>query len=1311
MNDKFTILLDTMKNMTLKFDSMTSELDRRGIIDDAGGRDRILQWLDPVYTYDEKERALFGRVEGTCDWIMEKEVFRHWLDAESSSIAAKILWIHGCPGSGKTVMAARLTQYLENIMLVTSFFCFHSDECKRQPISILRSWIAQLVLLSPDALGIVGDFYASKRLPNATELDLWSMFKRLCLGLQDTTFILDGFDECTRNESASRSHTPLNVRQRFLKGLEESIEGSSVKVLITSRETAELRGNFQRNLQDGSSTVTWLQYEILREDTSKDILSYANATVELTLSKKPGGLKMDIASRLASKSDGMFLYIHRLQPRLKSTYGASKLKDIIEKMPSGLDEAYERDLTNIMQLDSDDRDRALAILRWVLFAQRPLSLREISEALLINVDEDKPLEAAFPREDLPDDMNEDYVNEQITGLCGSFLELRSAKSQRFFGDQTIHFAHYTIKEYLSQVTSKSIPTLIRSELSDGYSAHEVLTAACLKYLCYTDFIQTQWSDKEQYDAKLKGFAFLQYAAVAWCYHKDCLTLLSPRIHQLCKELLDPQNSRWMSYCEIIESHANNSFEKFKALYTDHYPNPLQYAALHGLTSTINHLINKGAEVNQLGGEFSSPLTAAAARGYTEVVSQLLEQGAEVNLVDYNRNWGNALHAAASMGHEEVLNMLLDHDADVNLEGGFLRYAIVAASLDRGIGDRELQSFRMVENLLQAGAWIDVSNHEGVGPLHLAARNGATRLVGLLLEAGADVNARTMNGGTPLHYAAASENQDINHVIYTLLEHGGDLKREDVSMRSPLHVACKYGQESAARELLEWGADIDAIDVHGRTALHYVSAMGHQAIAKHLLEHGAKLSSPDYTGQAPLQCAARFGHRLLVQELLNHGADIEAHEAEKPSPLYQAAENGHLETVEALLANHPCMESGDDREWTSLHVAVSNGHDVVMRALLEGGSDREARTNHLETPLHLAISNYELSMIDTLIEYGADIEASDVIGCTPLILASNDRSEELVKILLGHGAVPTSADIDGVSSLHWAASNKDTAIAGQLLDAGCPVDIRDGERRTPLARAIFIWGEELAKTNGHLDMEESHDETSRVGYGGIVRLLLRNGADPNTLDIYGCSCYDRIEAGRWKNEFRSYLPQATAFVQISSVIDARKDGALSVIHGILEMDGSDSMPSTLIPEGKVDLYNRLKRIFLLQGKFEDASTGMSYRNRRESLLSEDQIVRLNNVVCDGCELPGQEKGRCHSRHFSCCTCIDVDLCPPCMDQYIANGRSLEMIGYESCEAHDYFEIIPEPWGWEANEKINSRGETEREWLNRLIREYNACDESK
>lgn len=73
-----TTLLDAMKKISLQFDSFHSSIHKHMSVAKVG-RDQFLQWLDAVFTHEEKERALFGRVTGTCDWIMDTSEFRDWL--------------------------------------------------------------------------------------------------------------------------------------------------------------------------------------------------------------------------------------------------------------------------------------------------------------------------------------------------------------------------------------------------------------------------------------------------------------------------------------------------------------------------------------------------------------------------------------------------------------------------------------------------------------------------------------------------------------------------------------------------------------------------------------------------------------------------------------------------------------------------------------------------------------------------------------------------------------------------------------------------------------------------------------------------------------------------------------------------------------------------------------------------------------------------------------------------------------------------------------------------------------------------------
>jgi ankyrin repeat protein len=68
------------------------------------------------------------------------------------------------------------------------------------------------------------------------------------------------------------------------------------------------------------------------------------------------------------------------------------------------------------------------------------------------------------------------------------------------------------------------------------------------------------------------------------------------------------------------------------------------------------LLDKGADVNAQGGEYSNALQAASARGDEAVVKMLLDKGADINA--QGGRYGNALQAASDGGYTAVVKMLV-----------------------------------------------------------------------------------------------------------------------------------------------------------------------------------------------------------------------------------------------------------------------------------------------------------------------------------------------------------------------------------------------------------------------------------------------------------------------------------------------------------------------------------------------------------------------------------------------------------------------------------------------------------------------------
>jgi ankyrin repeat protein len=107
-------------------------------------------------------------------------------------------------------------------------------------------------------------------------------------------------------------------------------------------------------------------------------------------------------------------------------------------------------------------------------------------------------------------------------------------------------------------------------------------------------------------------------------------------------------------------------------------------------------------------------------------------------------------------------------------------------------------------------------------LMIAAGQGSTEIVRLLLDSGALVDTSSHEGWTALHYAAASGN---DHTVRILCERGASVDCRDFEGRTPLLVALDYTPPGEnyrlSNTLLRANADINACDNQGSTLLHKI----------------------------------------------------------------------------------------------------------------------------------------------------------------------------------------------------------------------------------------------------------------------------------------------------------------------------------------------------------------------------------------------------------------------------------------------------------------------------------------------------------
>lgn len=223
--------------------------------------------------------------------------------------------------------------------------------------------------------------------------------------------------------------------------------------------------------------------------------------------------------------------------------------------------------------------------------------------------------------------------------------------------------------------------------------------------------------------------------------------------------------------------------------------------------TADALIAAGANVNcrRRDARFDyTPLTLAAKKGFSSTVQLLLNAGAEINATSAYGT--TALINAAIGNHTDIVQMLLEAGASVphrDIDGrGALCYAYLNENED------------MVKLLIAAGATLNLAE---------AAECGQTEQVRHMLKNGADVNE-----GAPIVGSALNEHRDI---VRALITAGANVNAQDIAGNTALHHAVHWGNTDIAEQLLAAGADVNIANDWGETPCSIAVEEGHTEIIR------------------------------------------------------------------------------------------------------------------------------------------------------------------------------------------------------------------------------------------------------------------------------------------------------------------------------------------------------------------------------------------------------------------------------------------------------------------------------------------------
>jgi len=459
----------------------------------------------------------------------------------------------------------------------------------------------------------------------------------------------------------------------------------------------------------------------------------------------------------------------------------SLIRRALRNLPKTLDDTYSR---LFLDIDENYREEARSALLWLAFANRPLLLTELAEAIVVKPLAEPPFE---PEERIPDP---DSVLEILSSLVSISQNDGVATPVMI-----VTMAHFSVKEYLVSDRIRTSPAYF---FAISHSAgHYFIAECCLLYVLHYASSMADWGSPPSPKDK-EIFSLLTYASNTWPMH---ITMLP----------LDQQKLLTTLVLRLLLSGNALSSYRYVRLIT---------SSIRSVES-IPNLLESGLRA-------IDPLYCASSLGLFDAVKELLELGMDPN-VGTNQL---PLHKAIINGHDKVAILLLNHGADANGKG-YRGYSPLHHAAEIG-------NLSMVQVLFMFGGQASPRDSKGATPLHLAALHSHERIAEFLVARGAEVEVATIDDlRTPFHWAAWFESKKL---MALFLEHGANINAQNGDGETALHYAASQNQ-MILQDLLDDGAELEVETRSGETPLYWAAEGENRGPIEKLINAGARVDLP------------------------------------------------------------------------------------------------------------------------------------------------------------------------------------------------------------------------------------------------------------------------------------------------------------------------------------------------------------------------------------------------------------------------------------------------------------------------------------
>ncbi|KAM6529652.1 hypothetical protein FALCPG4_007781, partial [Fusarium falciforme] len=460
----------------------------------------VLKWLEASDIEQEQKLEMLQNrhYEGTLNWISSSPKLRAWLQRGRGK---PVLWLHGKPGSGKSVLSARLISSLQAdpSRRVCYYFCdFHTPTLAASG-HILKVIAAQLSRMSPDFAPFLYEECIAKAQRPSTDV-LQKLLPHLLAQIDDVRLVVDGLDEI----SASEHRQLISDLLRLTKSIPEC------KLLLISQDIPSISVQLSKQARFSMADE--------QANVRKDLAAIVEGSLTELKSRHLDALGAEalrnLQSEILQKAEGMFLWVHLVLELLTNASCLADLRLQISSLPASLGEAYSKILINICsRCSTHDVARIRRVFAWLLYHKGRIPLRKHQIQVGISL---------FPGRDFLNDETKPFPN--TTDICKPLIEDGPRGS--------LVFVHSTVAQFLEEHGDVPFINRLESRASIAY--------ACICQLYHgLDFLNTS-STSASVAAIASGiFALWPYSYVHWIEHLlDCFEAEYETMPERIRAVLD-----------------------------------------------------------------------------------------------------------------------------------------------------------------------------------------------------------------------------------------------------------------------------------------------------------------------------------------------------------------------------------------------------------------------------------------------------------------------------------------------------------------------------------------------------------------------------------------------------------------------------------------------------------------------------------------------------------------------------------------------------------------------------------------------------